>query len=209
MPALADLQHAPTRDFNDPMRTLRLPLAAACLAALTGCASTIQLNSLSRPTTPGQTITVQDFRYNEPQNDASSMGLKGGVYTVELENSEGYFYRCPGTCAKIPAVSNLNKQGFPDSVFPGGLFVYKDGINKPPRIYYYQLNLGPTAGEVDPLLTQQIGQNALPNVSAGGGVLGGALSGAVIGAIIESGRGQILLIPSTSDIDIRKFVSRN
>jgi hypothetical protein len=189
------------------MQRLFAIIAIACVTA--GCASTIQIASLATPTNPGKTLSVKDLRYNQPANNAVSIGLRGGTYTVEHESPEGYFYRGPDLCVKIPAVINNNINAYPDSVLPGGLFVSKTSTNNPYRIYYYQLNIPPSGRNVDPGQAEQISQNAAPNAGVVSGAVGAAIGMTLVDAIIASGRGQIVLIPATSEIDIGAFVSKN
>lgn len=190
------------------MRTFFAFIISTAVALLTACASTIPLDSLSKPTNPGDTIIVKGFRYNQPENDGVSIGLTAGVYKVEHENAEGHFYRGPGLCVKIPAVINSNRVNYPDHLLPGGLFVSKSEGSREYRIYYYQLNLPASNTQPNQTETQSIAQNSVPKAGILPSAAGTAIGMSIVNAIIESGRGQIALIPSTSTIQVSAFVHR-
>lgn len=176
----------------------------ATLALLMSCASTVQVNSLAKPSDLTQTVVVRQFRFLNSGDGSNSYGLNGGTCIVEFENSDGYFFRCPGNNVKIPGYINFNKGSYPDNLFPGGVFVAKATVEKPYRVYYYQFNLSS-----QPTSTNAATQSAVPAASPTGTQVGGAvLAAGIVGAVINRDIGQILLLPSTGEVDMRDFVSK-
>jgi hypothetical protein len=92
---------------------------------------------------------------------------------------------------KIPGALNMNQVEYPDDLFQGGIFIPKDASSKEYRIYYYQDNLpgspGPVAAESQRQIDRE--RNFRP-------------------ATPLRGRGQLVLVPPTSDIDMQQYVSR-
>jgi hypothetical protein len=181
---------------------------------VSGCASTIQVSSLAKPVNASDTVSVTGFSYAK-----GLIGLDSGVYKIEHENADGYFYRGPGLPVLLAPPLNMNRASFPDDKFPGGLFVPRSRDPKGYRVYYYQLNTpgspNPTApvtaGSANPAMavpsetiTAAIPAGASP-AAAG---IGGGIAGGLISYMIESGRGQIVLTPGTDEIVISSYVSR-
>lgn len=169
---------------------------------LAGCASTIPAETLSKPSDPSRRLAVKEFRYLNAGDGAASYGLNSGIYTIEFESSEGYYFRGVGNCVKIAALLNQNKIAYPDNMFPGGLFVSKSKSDKPYQVYYYQYNLSPTPNSIDAAPVVYL--TATPvGTQVGGAVIGGAL----VDAIISSAKGKILLLPTRTGFDLRPYVS--
>lgn len=186
---------------------------SACLLAvlLHGCAVTHSVDSLAKPTRPGDHVTVQTFTYLIKDEDASSsMGLLAGDYVVEYEDSDGYYFRGPGLSVKLPAILNANRQEYPDHLFPGGVYVPRNTNDTSYRIYYYQHNMAPKTGQkrLDPAQEGQMLANVTPpNTPIVQGAVGGALGMALVEAMADSGRGQIVLTWGTSKLNIASFVT--
>lgn len=185
----------------------------ACAAVLLhGCAVTHSIDSLAKPSHPGDKVTVQTFTYMIKDDDATaSMGLMAGDYVVEYEDGDGYYYRGPGLSVKLPAILNANRQTYPDHLFPGGVYIPKSTADTNYRIYHYQHNMAPRADQKRPDAAQEsqmLTSATPPNTPIMQGAVGGALGMAVVDAMIESGRGQIVLTWGTSKLDIASFVTR-
>jgi hypothetical protein len=171
--------------------------------ALAGCASTIQIATLAKPKNPGETVLVSQFRYG-----GGSTGLDAGTYTIEYESPEGFFYRGPGLPVKLDPVLNMNRANYPDSKFPGGLFIPVSRDPRGYRLYYYQVNIPPRAPDTAGLstTTQGIALASAPAASPLAAGVGAGVASGIIGYMIESGRGQIVVAGPTSDIDISSYV---
>jgi hypothetical protein len=180
----------------------RLTLVFLC-AALGACASTLSPDTLQSPSRPGETIEVREFVYD------GGFGLLAGTYVVEFEDATGYYHRGPGNVYRMPAFLNHNKAEYPDSVFPGGLFISKTSGNEKPvyRTYFYALHNSPGA-KLDATTTQQTVAATVPKAGVVPSALGGAIAGALLEAAVKAEIGQIRLMPATSSIDIGAFVSR-
>lgn len=193
-----------------PWRSLT---ACATAVLLHGCAVTHSIDSLAKPSHPGDRVTVQTFTYMIKDDDATaSMGLMAGEYVVEYEDGDGYYYRGPGLSVKLPAILNANRQAYPDHLFPGGVYVPRNTADTNYRIYYYQHNMAPKADQKRPDAAQEnqmLASATPPNTPIVQGAVGGALGMAVVDAMIEHGRGQIVLTWGTSKLDIASFVTRH
>jgi len=193
----------------------RLASALVVGALVTGCASTIQVSSLDKPANAADTIIVTKFSYAK-----GTLGLDSGVYQIEFENTDGYFYRGPALAVQVPPALNMNKANFPDDKFPGGLFIPRSRDSKGYRIYYYQLNLpgsanpsaaAPAAVATSPTTTvpsETIAAATPAGMSPGAAGVAGGIAGGLITYMIESGRGQIVLTPGTDEINIASFTSK-
>lgn len=188
--------------MSGPIKLLRLLLAIHVAAMLAGCASTIAISSLSRPSNPLDAIKVSAFTYGKGQ-----LGLDAGVYRIEYESLDGYYYRGPGLAVQVPPAINSNKVNYPDSKFPGGLFVSRSKNADGYRLYYYQLNIPGASGSPEDweiqMLTQEVTASPTP-LTAG---IGAGLGVGLVNHLIDSGRGQIVLIPATGELDIASYTS--
>lgn len=169
---------------------------------LSGCASTIQLSSLSKPTSPTDTVTVSAFSYAK-----GAIGLDAGTYTIEYENQDGFYYRGQGLPVQIPLPLNMNKEKYPEGKFPGGLFVPRSGDTKGYRVYYYQLNLPGSPGP-DAVTSTAIARTTVPSAGPVAAGVGAGIGAGIVGYMIESGRGQIVLIAATDEINISSYASK-
>lgn len=182
---------------------LQLLLAAQLAAVLAGCASTIQTSSLAKPKNPSDTIQVSAFTYGKGQ-----IGLDAGLYKVEYESADGSFYRGPGLAVQVPPAINTNKEKYPDSKFPGGLFVPRHKGDRGYRVYYYQLNIAGSPGPQPDWQTAMVVQHTVASPTPVASAVGAAIGLGIVDYMIESGRGQIVLIPGTDEVDIASHTSK-
>jgi|GEM_PF-5266410 len=186
----------------------------ALAGLLAGCATTISVDSLKKPVGPPASITVKGFSYAH-----GAIGLDGGNYTTEYENPDGRFYRGPGMAVQVPPAINTNKERYPDSKFPGGLFIPHSGETKGYRVYYYQLNIAGAPGPKDVApnpAPDNIGPTAvavaLNNTPVGTSPVavgvGAGIGAGIVSYMIASGVGQIVLIPATDEIDMSSYTAK-
>ncbi|MEC5399594.1 hypothetical protein [Uliginosibacterium sp. H1] len=183
------------------IRSAALVLLTALI--LSACSAyNVRLESLAKPANPADLVTVKGFKYYD-----NGFALESGVYVIEYENEDGRFYRGPDLAVQIPAAANFNKERFPDSKFPGGLFVPKSNDIKAYRAYFYMFNLG---GSLDPHLgehARSIASNIAPPTSTASGIGTGVGEG-IVAAMVHRDVGQIRVLPPIEDVDIRLHVSR-
>lgn len=190
------------------MSFARRRLAFVLLPFIAACASVVKLDGLKPPTDQADTVHVTSFTYGARDKKLrNSIGLKDGDYVAEFENDAGVFYRGPGRCVFIPDVVNMNKTKYPDNTRYGGIYISKSQTRKEYRVYYYQDN-DPNPNQLDPVAMQQVVQAGSPSVGATEAGVGTAVGMGAVDYMIQREQGQIILVPTTSEIDIASHVSK-
>jgi hypothetical protein len=185
------------------MKPITKILSLVATTLLAACASTIQLSSLEKPKEASASIIVSKFSFAK-----GILGLDAGVYKIEYESPDGFFFRGPGLAVQVPPAINTNKVNYPDSKFPGGLFVPRSGDTKGYRLYYYQLNIAGSPAPGLDTTAQTVAQTSAPSAGPVAAGVGAGLGAGIVGFMIESGRGQIVLTPPTDEINIASFTAK-
>jgi hypothetical protein len=116
-----------------------LPLVSCVLALVSGCASTVSVDSLKAPADRTPITFAHDFMYDYshqpdlPQPDAGAVrGVLAGTYVPEFEDAGGVYYRGVGTCVVVLSSPEKSHKRYLEE---GGVWIEKNTAHPKFRLY--------------------------------------------------------------------------